>query len=219
MKSVLLCLFFVLLNPLCIQGGVLLHYPNLAVEIPNDFTGVYIQFNDVSSPSDVTITTGSTPATWDFNFFFGGAGVGSSNTLQAATSTGSLNDPVLRLDIGDQVDGLNFPSSYSGSTGHIVSSGATADQWSNGDTGFIGFRKDFDGPGDGSTDYNYGWVEVQLNNDGNAGSILGWGWDDNDSATGVTVVPEASAPSITALLLATGVILHRRRRSQRLLEA
>ena len=60
--------------------AVVLYSGDQNIPIPVNLTGVFLDFTDPSDPSSFTINTASQPATWDFNFFFGGAAIANSDT-------------------------------------------------------------------------------------------------------------------------------------------
>ncbi len=196
------------------KGAILYSGPQ-NIEIPISFHGVYLTFNDLADPSNVSVDSSPPPPTdgsWDFNAFFGGAAIGTSDTLQPVTTPNTAtNSAITRLAWNDTVDASESypatPPGYSGSTGHM---GAGGSQWANGDQGYIGFRIDASRFGGTAGTYYYGWMDVTLHNDGSTGTIHGWAWE-NDLGVGVTIIPETSAAGISAVLLLSAAIFHRRR--------
>ena len=185
---------------------------NLA--IPSTFDGVYLDFNDLDNPSSFTSTSTvpdvpSVPASWDINLFFGGAAIATSDTLQPVTQTADTNAAVLGLSSGDVVTGAeNFPTSYSGSLGHV---GTGPQQWENGDTAYIGFRLQPDSfPVDNQPATPiHGWLKVTVRDDGTPGAIEQWAWDPTGAAI---LVPEPGVMTLTTLALA-GLATRRRRKT------
>ena len=205
-KSYLPALLLWILSVGSAQAIVMSHSGEVNLTIGNDFDGVYLNFTDFG---DATVYTSATsePASWDINPFFGGAAIATSDTFVPVTISTSTNADIVRLGFGDSVGSSNdYPTGFSGSTGHM---GTDSDEFDNGDTGYIGFALV-----DGS-DFYYGWMELTLYDDGSAGTIHEWAWNTvaNEAIT-VGAVPE---PGNAALLLGLSAILWvgTRRRSRK----
>ncbi|MGJ8654719.1 MAG: hypothetical protein ACSHX8_15775 [Opitutaceae bacterium] len=190
-----------LLLILCLSGAsaqaiVLSLSGEVNITIPNDFDGVYLDFTDVSDATAYT-TSSTEPLSWDINPFFGGAAVGTSNTFLPVLENTTTNSDILNLSFGTEVGSSSvFPSSYSGSSGHM---GTGSLEFESGTSGYIGFAL-VDG-----VDAYYGWMRLTLYDDGSAGTIHEWAWNTtvNESIT-VGAVPE---PSHATLLLGLSAIL------------
>ena len=170
------------------------------IPIPNTFEGVYLDFTDVNDPDSYSLTT-TQPASWDINLFYGGAAIATSDTFAPVVSSATINSPLLSLAPGTQVGPSSlFPPGFSGSTGHM---GQTSQQFESGSIAYLGFVLN-----PGQQNY-YGWMKVTLNNDGTAGTIHEWAWD-NSGAAIIVPVPEPS--NVTLLLGLFTLLLGLRRR-------
>lgn len=176
------------------------------IPIPDTFDGVYLDFDDYSDPGSFT-SSPTVPVSWDINPFFGGAAIATSDTLQPVTLAATVNSNIENLSPGTTVDEFStYPgTSFSGSTGHMVS------EWSNGETGYIGFQIQSTSftttaPPGGYT--IYGFMEVTLQDDGTTGEIIQWAWDPTGAV--VTVIPEPS-PAFLLGAMAAGLLVLRRR--------
>ncbi|MDA7506389.1 PEP-CTERM sorting domain-containing protein [Akkermansiaceae bacterium] len=176
------------------------------IPIPSDFDGIYLDFDDFNDPGSFTTAT-TEPADWDINFFFGGAAIANSDTLQPVTAASATLSEVIGLAPSDTVSGsLNYPTSSSGSTGHM---GTGAQQFDNGETGFIGFRIEPDSfaPGSQPATTIYGYMKVTLQDDGTVGAIHTVAWDPTGAPV---VIPEPSSVALSLLALAAGITRRRR---------
>lgn len=215
--------------------GAITYVDPVDIVIPFNFGGVYLDL-EAGTPSGSTESgsagTGSytlsysEPASWDVNFFFGGAFVAHSPTFQPyRADSGDNLSAVDRLGVntyigeGSVTDPASNPSApltvanYGGSgttTGGDINGnqspthmGSGLDQFASGSLsqGYIAFVLN---PGPGQL---YGWMEVSLSDDGSTGLIHRWAYSD----TGIEIgqVPE---PGTLALVLAGSACLLRRRR-------
>jgi len=178
------------------------------IAIPDTFYGVYLDFTDHTSATAVTVSTGPTvPTDFDINPFFGGSAIANSDTLQPVTLAATVNSDVENLAGGVTVSAANtYPASFSGSTGQI---GAAANQWNNGETGYIGFRILDTSFASGPGFTIYGYMQVTLQDDGSAGNIIGWAWETDGTEITIGAIPE---PGSMVLLLSGALGLLRRRR-------
>ena len=205
--------------------------------IPFTFGGVYLDI--VTGATDGSTEGGSAdadsytvsysepaPGTWDVNFFFGGAGIMHSSTLNVYREDGSDNLSAIHNALIDEVvdggaitsgsgTGTSVPlttasigGSGTGDSGGLDGTpdpthmGATAgDQFESGTVGYIAFVLD---PG---ASEQYGWIRVTLSDDGSTGLIHDWAY--SDVAIEVGQIPEPGSVA----LLGVGVLgLMRRRR-------
>ena len=176
------------------------------IVIPSDFDGIYLDFEDFTDPGSFTTAT-MEPADWDVNFFFGGAAIANSDTLQPVTAASATLSEVIGLAPSDTVSGsLNYPTSSSGSTGHM---GTGAQQFDNGEAGFIGFRIEPESfaPESQPATTIYGYMKVTLQDDGTVGAIHTVAWDPTGA---VVVIPEPSSAVLSLLALAAGITRRRR---------
>ncbi|NNC90564.1 MAG: hypothetical protein HKN82_19075 [Akkermansiaceae bacterium] len=176
------------------------------IAIPADFDGIYLDFTD---PSDATQFTTSTTASagWDINFFFGGAAIGTSDTFLPVTDAAATNADVVNVgpQFSQSIDGTgNYPSGFSGSTGHMTAVGGS---FTSGVEGYIGFRLN-----PSSENYN-GWMRVTLKDDGTTGIIHDWAWDSMGGSILVGLIPEPGAAGVAGFLLLTCALFQRRRRA------
>lgn len=207
------------------------------IMIPLTYSGIYLDIKtggteEPSSPTGMadgdayTVSYGEPAGNWDVNFFFGGAGVAHSPTLQPyrGSTTNQLSavhnlgldtlinggpadpeppagpsNPLAIPDFGGSGTGTGGGSGIVNSGNHM---GAGANQFVNGTEGFIAFVLDPGTPGE-----QYGWVRVTLNNDGTEGIIHDWAYAPDMILVGM--VPE---PSALLLLTFGGLALLRRRR-------
>lgn len=162
------------------------------IDIPITHNGVYLDFTDSNDAAAYTIST-SEPANWDINFFYGGGAVGTSNSFLPVLASSATNSALLNLSPGTEVGAASdYPSSYSGSSGHM---GTGSQQFESGTIGYIGFILN-----PGVDDY-YGWMKLTLNEDGSTGIIHEWAWETSGGDITVGVVPE---PRNVALLFGFG---------------
>lgn len=203
-RIVFIALFAWLLGSRQASAIILNSNGEVNISIPNTFEGVYLDFNDVNDATDYTLTTSSEPATWDFNPFYGGAAVATSNTFLPVLSSPTTNSDILNLAPGTLVGpDSDVPSGFSGSTGHM---GLGAQQFQTGSIAYIGFVLN---PG---AEHYYGWMKVTLNDDGTSGTIHEWAWDTSGEAIAVGAVPELSHVGLlSGLFIAFAIFGHRRR--------
>lgn len=192
-----------------VQAIVMSHSGEVNLTIGNDFDGLYLNFTDFGDATVYTTAT-SEPASWDINPFFGGAAVATSDTFVPVLSSTTTNSDLLNLTFGTTVGpSSDFPSGFSGSTGHMDDGVGPVDpvKFENGTSGYIGFALV-----DGSDEY-YGWMEVTFNDDSSTGTIHEWAWNTvaNEAIT-VGAVPEPSNAALLLGLAATGYVVRRRRR-------
>ncbi|MBX7102828.1 MAG: PEP-CTERM sorting domain-containing protein [Gemmataceae bacterium] len=183
------------------QAGIV--YSNTVIPIPVNLDGVYL--NVITG---LTGTAGSGTAGWDINPY-------SATTLQwfqpnttnhgFITNLGSSATLVDNLAIGSLID---VSSTFGSGTAGSEATGATAFNL-NSSNNFVGFRF----LNEGTSQINYGWVQVALGATFTdpARSIVGWAYEDSGAGITVTPVPE---PSSMALLSvgAAGLVAYRRRR-------
>ncbi len=176
------------------------------IPIPSDFDGIYLDFDDFNDPGSFTTAT-TEPAEWDINFFFGGAAIANSETFQPATAAPATLSAALGLAGGDTVSAsLNYPASFSGSTGHM---GIAAQQWDNGERAHLGFRIEPSSFPTGSQPATtiYGYMTVTLQDDETTGLIHAVAWDPTGAPV---VIPEPSSVTLSLLALAAGITRRRR---------
>ena len=159
------------LVPVGDAGAAIVYSGEKNIGITSDFNGVFIS---------VTAQQSSTPANglWDLNPFFGGLGIANSPGFQPVR-TGTGNEaPILALSLGASVGGfLTYSSGWGGSgaeddSGHL---GAGAGQFTDGQTGYLGFKLL------SGTDVSYGWMRVNLTSNGETGSVVDWAYDNSGS--------------------------------------
>lgn len=211
-KSYLLAFLLCTLSCGSVQAIVMSHSGEVNLSIPTDFDGVYLDFTDFgdatvyttsfSTPDDPILPTD--PVLWDINPFFGGAAIGTSDTFEAVSISTTTNSDILNLTFGTTVGpSSDFPSGYSGSTGHMDDGVGPVDpvKFESGISGYIGFAL-YD---DLNSDYYYGWMRLTLTDDNTVGTIHEWAWNTvaNEAIT-VGAVPE---PGNAALLLGMSAIL------------
>ncbi|NNM28808.1 MAG: hypothetical protein HKO57_04760 [Akkermansiaceae bacterium] len=180
------------------------------ITIPADFNGIYL---DLTNPDNATQFTTSTTGAggWDINLFFGGGAVGTSSTFLPVTDAAATNANILNVgpQFANTIDGTeDYPSGFSGSTGHMTSTGGTG-KFTSGVEGYIGFRLN-----PSSENYN-GWMRVTLKDDGSTGVIHDWAWDSMGGSILVGLIPEPSAAGVAGFLLLTCALVQRRRRVSR----
>jgi hypothetical protein len=213
MRTLLLAAFSLLL--LSVNGLASIVYSGIQdIPIPANTVGVYLDFKDGADATPSGVSTfnvepsGSTA--WDINLFFGGEGIGNSDTAQVVTASTATNATVLNLSAPTTVSSSSvYPVSFSGSTAHV---GEGSDQFMSGTRGYIGMRIDattFES--NAGTGYYYGWMQVTLNDTGSIGAIHDWAWDDSGAAITVGAVPEVSTVGGCAFMF-LGALLSRRRR-------
>lgn len=187
-----------LLLAVCTQAPAAIIYSGLQnIAIPTDFEGVYIDLD--TGASSTSVFSG-----WDINPFFGGAAIANSANFQPARFGTSNDDPIMRLNYGDIIDGSLLYSTGEGGSGYPVSHlGFSSNQFAPGVEGYLGFMfttSSSDGP-------YYGWMRVVLTNDTSGGIIKDWAYDD----TGAPIsVPEPGRLSF--LLLGMLGLIKRRHR-------
>lgn len=170
------------------------------IAIPATFEGVYLNI-------DTAATSGSTITGWDVNPFFGGAGFANSPAFQPARLGTANDDPYLRMDFGDVIDGsLFYSSGYGGSGDPVPHLGSGPDQFGVGQEGYLAFRFTTDG----SAGPYYGWMRVTLTNNTSGGMISDWAYDDTGAPI-VAGVPEPGRAGLLGLGL-LGWLTRRRRR-------
>ena len=159
------------LVPVGDAGAAIVYSGEKNIGITSDFNGVFIS---------VTAQQSSTPANglWDLNPIFGGLGIANSPGFQPVR-TGTGNEaPILALSLGASVGGfLTYSSGWGGSgaeddSGHL---GAGAGQFTDGQTGYLGFKLL------SGTDVSYGWMRVNLTSNGETGSVVDWAYDNSGS--------------------------------------
>lgn len=164
--------------------------------ISNTFNSVYVDVDQISSSP--TQTPG-----WDIDAFFGGEAFGNSANFQPVRQTVAVDSAIIRLDLGDLVDGSDiFAFAPAGSASHI---GINPNQFASGVTGYLGFRlidNDAAGP-------FYGWMRVNFSNSGNEGAIIDWAYEDSGSSITVGAVPEPTSLALLGLS-ALGLAFRRR---------
>ncbi|YCM46369.1 PEP-CTERM sorting domain-containing protein [Verrucomicrobiaceae bacterium 227] len=228
-----------IITPLAIQAltlgvatAAITYADPVDIVIPLTFGGVYLDL-DTSSPGG--LATGSAqagsytlshsePLSWDLNFFFGGAGIAYSDTLNPYILDSSYRlSAVQSLGAGQLIDGSTpIGGSLSLSTPGFGGSGAGL----GGDSGIGALGGDHMGIGSGQFDGStndpgfiafvldpgtaapqYGWMRVTLNEDGTTGLIHDWAYSDQPIAIGAVPEPQ------TALLTVLGALaLWKRRR-------
>lgn len=153
------------------------------------------------------VSSSSTQASgWDIDAFFGGEAFGNSANFQPVRQTTSISSNIVRLSLGDLVDGFDiYAAAAAGSSNHI---GINPDQFASGVTGYLGFRL---------TDNNaagpfYGWMRVNLSNTGEPGKIIDWVYDKTGAGITVGAIPEPS--SLVLLGLGTSTLAFGRRRGK-----
>jgi hypothetical protein len=208
-------------------------FEDVNILIPTTFEGVYLDLvsnssatassSESSAAASYTISS-SEPASdqWDFNFFFGGAGIAHNSSANPYREDASDQlSAVQALGIDDTIDGVTATSTGalplttpayggsgtgSGGGGGISTSGnhlgLNAGQFQSGQQGYIGFVLDQ------TTTPTYGWMSVTLNNDGTEGVIHSFAFSDEPLDVGA--IPEPSTCLLTLVGLAA---LTRRRRS------
>ena len=185
------------------QAIVLTLSGDVDISIANDFDGTYLSFTDLGDATQYSVSSSDPdPASWDINPFFGGAAVATSDTFVPVLSSTATNSDLLNLAFGTTVGpSSDFPSGFSGSTGHMDDGIGPVDplKFETSTSGYIGFALV-----DGS-DHYYGWMEMTLNDDGTAGTIHQWAWNTvaNEAIT-VGMVPE---PASAAMLVGLGAML------------
>lgn len=164
-------------------------------------------FDSLFLDVDGGVSGGSPTVGWDIEAFFGGEGFGNSENFQPVRQTVAVDSAIVRLEIGDIVDGSGiYAATFAGSDSHI---GPGAGQFQSGVTGYLGFRmytNDAEGP-------YYGWMRVNLSNTGENGTIIDWAYENTGASITVGAVPEPSALVFT--MLSAGVVASRRSRARR----
>ena len=193
------------------------------IAIPTGFGGVYLDLNsgtttlstEEGTALDDSYTISHTqPAAglWDINFFFGGGALVHSDTInlyRAGDGTDNFS-AVHNVGLGSVIDGSPAGASRPLNTAGFGASGAFPAatymgggglEFSGGSNGYIAFV--LDDPG-GTL---YGWMQVDLRDDGTAGAIKEWAYSDMPIQVGQ--VPEPSVATLAVLALST-VLLRRR---------
>ncbi len=166
------------------------------ITIGNTFGSVYVDVDQ--SSSSPTQASG-----WDIDAFFGGEAFGNSAAFQPIRQTVAVSSAIVRLNLGDLVDGTDiYASAPAGSSTHI---GNSPGQFASGTQGYLGFRL---------TDNNaagpfYGWMRVNFSNSGGTGAILDWAYETSGSGISVGAIPEPSALALASIGCATLLIRRR----------
>ncbi len=157
------------LGSACPLRGAVIYSGLENISIGTGFDGVYL---------DIQTGVSSYSGNWDINPFFGGVGVATNNTFQAArVGTGNL-DAMLRFDAGATVgSGLLFSSGYGGSQTHL---GSSPGQFAIGDEGYLAFRFITN---DGLSSY-YGWMRVVFTANEGGALIEDWAYEDGTGQDG-----------------------------------
>ena len=167
-------------------GAAIVYSGEKNIGITSDFNGVFIS---------VTAQQSSTPANglWDLNPFFGGLGIANSPGFQPVRSGAGNEAPILALTFGASVGGSLTYSSGSGGSGAEDDSGhlgAGAGQFTDGQTGYLGFKLL------SGTDVSYGWMRVNLTSNGETGSVIDWAYDNSGSPILTGAVTDLGAAPI-----------------------
>jgi autotransporter-associated beta strand protein len=167
-------------------GAAIVYSGQKNIGITSDFNGVFIS---------VTAQQSSTPANglWDLNPFFGGLGIANSPGFQPVRSGAGNEAPILALTFGASVGGSLTYSSGSGGSGAEDDSGhlgAGAGQFTDGQTGYLGFKLL------SGTDVSYGWMRVNLTSNGETGSVIDWAYDNSGSPILTGAVTDLGAAPI-----------------------
>lgn len=179
------------------------------LNIPANLDGVYLNFTHASNAAAFRSSV-SEPGSWDLNPFFGGASAGNSDTFLPVLVTSAPDSALVNLAYGTLINASSTAApGFSGSTTHM---GAGANQFQSGSQGYIGFKLN-----PGVNDY-FGWMRVTFRDDGGAGTIHDWAWDDSGAGGGIyagslSAVPETKGrlPLIAAASLWGAMALRRRR--------
>jgi autotransporter-associated beta strand protein len=174
------------LVPVGDAGAAIVYSGEKNIGITSDFNGVFIS---------VTAQQSSTPANglWDLNPFFGGLGIANSPGFQPVRSGAGNEAPILALTFGASVGGSLTYSSGSGGSGAEDDSGhlgAGAGQFTDGQTGYLGFKLL------SGTDVSYGWMRVNLTSNGETGSVIDWAYDNSGSPILTGAVTDLGAAPI-----------------------
>jgi autotransporter-associated beta strand protein len=174
------------LVPVGDAGAAIVYSGQKNIGITSDFNGVFIS---------VTAQQSSTPANglWDLNPFFGGLGIANSPGFQPVRSGAGNEAPILALTFGASVGGSLTYSSGSGGSGAEDDSGhlgAGAGQFTDGQTGYLGFKLL------SGTDVSYGWMRVNLTSNGETGSVIDWAYDNSGSPILTGAVTDLGAAPI-----------------------
>lgn len=168
------------------------------ITVSTSFTSVYVDVDAASSSP--TQASG-----WDIDAFFGGEAFGNSANFQPVRQTVSVSSAIVRLELGDLVDGSDiYASTPAGSSTHI---GINPGQLASGVTGYLGFRlitNNAAGP-------YYGWMRVSLSNTPQPGKIIDWVYDNTGAGIIVGAIPEPSSMALLGLGASLGVFTRRRK--------
>jgi hypothetical protein len=173
------------------------------IPIPTSLGGVYLNL-------DTGAVSASSISGWDVNPFYGGAGVAYEATFLPILIGSAQDSPILRLHAGDVIgatlgSGLNYATTFGVSGDPVSHLGLNANQFQNGQEGYIGFKY--------RTDANagpyYAWMRVSLTDSSSIGQIVDWAYEDSGSE----IIAGAPEPRrFFLLLLGLGAVVTRRRR-------
>lgn len=193
------------------------------LSVAANFGGLSLDFDDPNDASSFVVDpfglnpVNTVPVPWDFNFFFGGAGIASSDTASPHTIGGSgpLAQAVNLVAGTFLATSDLFPSSFSGSLTHL---GTDPGQFTSsaaggpgGTEGYIGFLIDpssFPDAASPPPGPMVGWIRVTLEDDGSVGVIHDWAWETTGSTIEVGVPEPATGLLITFAMFG---LLRRRR--------
>ncbi|MFN0128000.1 MAG: PEP-CTERM sorting domain-containing protein [Verrucomicrobiales bacterium] len=168
------------------------------IPIPYTFAGIYVNPLTLATSTTEPVSFNSSP--W-INFGFGGVDISNGDLLTPVVVAGDVVENLFSLTLVDS--SLSFTLGASASSTHM---GTGAGQFQASTSGYLGFS--FRPTVGGST--HYGWAQVTLRDDGSAGDIVAWAYENIPStAIPVGVVPEPSSSLLLALL---GLLSCRRKR-------
>jgi hypothetical protein len=168
------------------------------IPIPYTFAGIYVNPLTLATSTTEPVSFNSSP--W-FNFGFGGVDISNGDLLTPIVVTGDVVEKLIPLTLVD--NSRSFTMGASASSTHM---GAGAAQFQADTPGYMGFS--FEPTVGGAT--HYGWAQVTLRDDGSAGNIVAWAYEDTPAtAIPVGAVPE---PSSSLLLSLLGLLACRRKR-------
>lgn len=197
--------------------AVVVHFSDQDIAIPDTFAGVSV---DLESGANSTSLSGISGG--DANFFFGGEGISNDADAGALTATwqpirtGTGNtDQIQNLSFGTTIDAsTSFYSTGFGSSSTHIGAGGT--QFTSGTSGYLGFSLIIDDPGNPGSDLTvYGWARVTLYNDGTAGTLHEWAFDDTGAAIDIGDIGVVPEPAAAMLILLAGGFTALRRRPRR----